>query len=467
MSIDLQLEAAEIPLLNDLYEFTVSAAFFDRGMNEPASFDVGVRRLAPSRGFMVVGGVERILEVLENFHFEPAAVAHLESLGLFKPEFLDYLSRMRFSGAVRAMPEGSLYFGGEPVMEVHAPLIEAQIMEPIVLNQLGVASIIATKAARCYGVAGGRRLVEFGLRRSQGADAALVAGRSTYLGGFDGTSNVLAGRRYGIPVFGTMSHSFVMAHDDERSAFEDFARSFPSLATILVDTYDTVRGVRNTAELALKLRDQGVTIRAIRLDSGDLDDLSRQARRILDDRGLTDVAIFASGNLNEFRVDALVKAGAPIDAFGVGTAVVVSDDAPAADYTYKLSEYRGRPRLKTSAAKVTMPGRKQVFRAIDSAGRFIGDLVGLIDESVANVTREFRPTPDKVTPLLETVFEDGRRLMPRPTLGASRERFLKEFGMLGERHRALANPAPYPVRPTAALNAMMISEKLRAETLQE
>ncbi len=466
MPVDLHLDAAEVPLLNDLYEFTVSAAFFDRGMNGVAAFDAGIRRLPPNRGFMVVAGVERVLEMLEEFRFDQAALAHLESLRLFRPEFLEYLSRLRFTGTVRAMPEGAIYFAGEPVMEVRGPLIEAQLVEPLVLNQLGVASVIATKAARCFGAAGGRRLVEFGLRRAQGADAGLLAARSTYLAGFDGTSNVLAGRRYGIPAFGTMSHSFVMAHEGERQAFEDFARSFPDSSTMLVDTYDTVRGVRNAAELAVKLGGEGIKIRAIRLDSGNLEDLSRQARRILDDRGLSDVSVFASGNLDEYRIAALVRAGAPIDAFGVGTAVVVSDDAPAADYTYKLSEYQGRPRLKTSAGKLTMPGRKQVFRAADAAGRPAGDMVGLAGEGVVNVAREFKPGPAGVTPLLETMLEGGKRILPRPALRESRERFISGLAMLGEGYRALKEPETYPVRPTAALKAMMISEKLRAETLQ-
>ncbi len=467
MPIDLRLDPAEVPLLNDLYEFTVSAAFFERGMNAQACFDVGVRRLAANRGYMVMAGVERVLEVLENFRFEEPALAHLDSLGLFKPDFLDFLRRFRFTGTVRAMPEGSLFFAGETVMEVRGPLIEAQIMEPIVLNQLGIASVLATKAARCYSVGAGRRLVEFGLRRAQGADAGLVAARSSYLAGFHGTSDVLGGRRYGIPVFGTMSHSFVMAHEGERRAFEDFARSFPKLSTVLVDTYDTLRGVHNTVAVARKLKDEGISIQAIRLDSGNLEQLSKQSRRILDEAGFHDVAIFASGNLDEYKVADLLKAGSPIDAFGIGTALTTSDDAPAADYTYKLSEYDGRPRLKTSAGKVSLPGRKQIFRALDASGRYRGDIVGLIDESVLMVKREFRPEPDRVVPMLEVMLENGNRVLPRPSLAESRERFMKSFEAVDPRHKAIRNPDPYPVKQSAALGAMIISEKLRAETLQD
>ncbi len=239
-----------------------------------------------------MGEVERVLEVLEDFHFDAAAIEYLESLHLFKAEFLHHLSQVRFTGSVRAITDGSIFFPGEPVMEVRGPLIETQILEPLILNQLGLASLTATKAARCFSVASGRRLVEFGLRRGQGADATLIAARSSYLAGFSGTSNLLAGKRYGMPVFGTMSHSFIMAHDSEKRAFEDFARSFPKLSTLLVDTYDTAQGVRNVAELAQRLAGEDIKIQAVRLDSGDLYQLSRQARAILSGAvDLHDVAI--------------------------------------------------------------------------------------------------------------------------------------------------------------------------------
>jgi len=467
MPIDLRLDPHEISLLNDLYEFTVAAAFFERGMNGAASFEVMVRRFPSSRGYMIAAGLERVLQVLEDFHFDASAIDHLESLHLFKPEFLHHLSQLRFTGSVRAIADGSIFFPGEPVMEVRGPLIETQILEPLILNQLGFASLTATKAARCFSVASGRRLVEFGLRRGQGADATLIAAHSSYLAGFSGTSNVLAGKRYGMPVFGTMSHSFIMAHDGERQAFEDFARTFPKLNTMLVDTYDTAQGVRNVAELAQRLTKEDIKIQAVRLDSGDLYQLSRQARAILDQHGLTDVAIFASGNLDEYRIADLIRAGAPIDAFGVGTALTVSDDAPSADYTYKLSDYLGRPRLKTSAGKATVPGRKQIFRGIDASGHFSQDLVGLMDETPSSVTREFKPTVAKNTPMLQTVIENGRRAIAPPTLDESRDHFMTEFAMLGAKQRSLTNPAVYPVRLTAALNAMTISAKLRAEQLQD
>jgi len=270
-----------------------------------------------------------------------------------------------------------------------------------------------------------------------------------------------------MPVFGTMSHSFIMAHENEREAFEHFARSFPKLNTMLVDTYDTVQGVKNVAELAKRLAADDIKVQAVRLDSGNLDQLSRQARAILDQHRLTDIAIFASGNLDEYRIAELIRAGAPIDAFGVGTALTVSDDAPSADYTYKLVDYLDHPRLKTSAGKATVPGRKQVFRGIDAGGHFAQDLVGLIDEAPNGVTREFKPAVAKVIPLLQTVFENGHPALAMPTLDQSREHFMSEFAMLGQKQRPLTNPAAYPVRLTAALNAMTISERLRAEHRQD
>jgi len=467
MPIDLRLDPPEVSILSDLYEFTVAAAFFERGMVGTASFEVTVRRFPASRGYMIAAGLARVLEILEDFHFDASAIAHLQSLHLFKPEFLDHLAHLRFTGSVRALADGGIFFPGEPVLEVRGPLIEAQILEPLILNQLGFASLTATKAARCFSVASGRRLVEFGLRRAQGADATLITARSSYLAGFNGTSNLLAGKRYGMPVFGTMSHSFIMAHDSERQAFEDFARSFPKLNTIVVDTYDTAQGVRNVADLARRLAGEDIKVQAVRLDSGNLDQLSRQARAILDQHGLSDVAIFASGNLDEYRIADLIRAGAPIDAFGIGTALAVSDDAPSADYTYKLADYLGRPRLKTAAGKTTVPGRKQIFRGIDAAGHFSQDLVGLVDESPSSVAREFKPPAARIITVLETVMENGRRSNRPPTLDESRDHFMSEFAMLGARQRSLTKPAIYPVRLTAALNAMMISEKLRAEQLQD
>jgi nicotinate phosphoribosyltransferase len=466
MAIDLRLDCDEVPLLLDLYHLTMAAGFFEQGFNDSACFSMWVRRLPPSRGFLVAAGIERFLEALEEFHFDRASLEYFDSLKLFKPEFLRFLSTLRFTGEVRALREGTIFFAEEPVLEVRAPLIEAQLLETLALNQVGMATLIASKAARCYGAARGRRLVDFGLRRSQGADAGLIAARSSYLAGFDGSASVLAGKRYNIPLFGTMAHSFIMVHESEREGYINFARTFPHLSTLLVDTYDTLRGVENAAAVAHELARDGIRIQAIRLDSGDLLDLSRRARRILDERGLQGVAIFASGNLDEHKIDALLRAGAPIDGFGVGSAMVTSNDLPALDAVYKLVEYRGQPRLKCSTDKATSPGSKQIFRALDGSGRFLGDLLGLSEESVHGVVQSFKPTPARVEPLLATQMREGKRLAPRPSLSEARQVFLESWSKLDERFKGLQRPDAYPVGHTGALKAMMIEQRLQVSRRQ-
>jgi nicotinate phosphoribosyltransferase len=467
MPIDLRFAPDEAPLMIDLYELTMAASYFAIGFNEPACFYLSVRHMPPKRGFLVAAGIDRVLEVLEQFRFEPDAIEYLESLKLFRPDFLAFLGNLRFTGDVHAVPEGTIFFEQEPILEVRAPLIEAQIIETLLLNQIGLASMVASKAARCVVAARGRRLIDFGLRRSQGADAGLISARSSYLAGFVGTSNVLAGRRYGIPLNGTMAHSYIMAHDSERDAFEHFVNLFPQLSTLLVDTYDTVRGVENAARVARVLREKGYKLQAVRLDSGDLVDLSVRARRILDQNGLNDVAIFASGNLDEYRINDLLRARAPIDAFGVGTAMAVGADAPTLDASYKLAEYRGVPRLKTAPGKLSLPGRKQVFRAANANGAFFADLIGLADEGATTVAHEFKPAPAEVSTVLTRQMAAGQRLEPRSTLAESRDRVLQGLARLGQRHKDLERPEPYPVRHTAALNAMLTGEKIRAEKRQD
>src|SRR5579875_117298 len=435
MPIDLRFDAEEIPLLTDLYELTMAASYFAHGLNGPACFGVSVRRLPAHRGFLVAAGVERLLEALEQFRFTPEIVDYLASLKLFKTDFLTYLATLRFTGEIHAMAEGTIFFPGEPILEVRGPLIEAQLLETLVINQIGMASLIASKAARSVIAARGKRLIDFGLRRSQGEDAGLIAARSSYLVGFEATSNVLAGRRYGIPLAGTMAHSYIMAHEREQAAFADFAQDFPHLSTFLVDTYDTVRGVANAVAVARNPALPSFALQGVRLDSGDLGALSVKARAILDRAGLDETSIFASGNLNEYKIDQLVRQGAPIDAFGVGTEMVVSADAPALDLAYKLSEYDGIPRIKTSEGKLTLPGRKQVFRAFDANGRFYADLIGLADERAA--AGEFDPLPAQVSPLLALQFSQGRRMMPRPTLAQSRAYFRDALAGLDPRYQEL------------------------------
>jgi nicotinate phosphoribosyltransferase len=467
MPVDLRLDSNETPLVTDLYELTMAASYFQLGINDPACFSMSSRKLPAHRGFLAAAGLERLLEALEEFRFEQPILDYLDSLKIFGADFLAFLGKLRFTGDIVAMAEGTIFFADEPILEVRGPLIEAQILETLVINQIGMASLIASKAARSTIAARGRVLVDFGLRRSQGIDAGLIAARSSYLAGFAGTSNVLAGRRYGIPLYGTMAHSYVMAHDRERESFEHFVKLFPKLSTLLVDTYDTVRGVENAAAVALELKKAGHRLQAVRLDSGDLLDLSLRARSILDENGLWDVTIFASGNLDEYRIAELVGAGAPIDAFGVGTAMVVSADAPALDVAYKLTEYNGKPRIKTSQGKLSLPGRKQVFRAINADGCFCADLIGLADEDGAMVAQEFNPAFRVATSLLETQFTAGHRLGHRPTLTESRDRFRQSMDLLAARYKDFQNPEKYPVGRTMALDAMLTAEKIRVAGCQD
>jgi nicotinate phosphoribosyltransferase len=445
----------------------MAASYFDLGFNDAACFSMSTRRLPQGRGFLVAAGLERLLDVLAEFHFEQPILDYLDSLKLFSAEFLGFLAKLRFTGEIYALAEGTIFFPQEPIVEVRAPLIEAQLLETLVINQIGMASLIASKAARSVIAAHGRGLVDFGLRRSQGADAGLIAARSSYLTGFIGTSNVLAGMRYGIPIYGTMAHSYIMAHEREREAFEHFVRRFPQVSTLLVDTYDTVRGVENAVRVGLQLRQQGQRLQGIRLDSGDLLDLSLKARRILDQNDLKDVRIFASGNLDEYRICELVKAGAPIDEFGVGTAMVVSADAPALDVAYKLTEYKGTPRMKTSQHKMSLPGCKQVFRALQEDGAFCSDMIGLADENETAVARELTSAPARMTAILHKQFGNGHRVGTHPALAEIREQFLSALAKLPPGYQDLDQPETYPVRYTAKLEALIAQGKVDAQKRQD
>jgi nicotinate phosphoribosyltransferase len=341
------------------------------------------------------------------------------------------------------MREGALFFVNEPVLEVTGPVIEAQLVETFVVNQANLQSLLATKASRVVQAARGREVIDFAARRTHGVEAANKLARVGYLVGFGGTSNTLAGALYGIPVSGTMAHSYVMTFESEAEAFRCFARSFPDSSTFLVDTYDTLEGARKAAAVAEEMAGQGHRLRAIRLDSGDLLDLSRKARALLDEAGLPEVQIFASGGLDEFEVDDLLRAGAPIDAFGVGTKVGVSADAPWTDCAYKLVEYAGRPVLKLSAGKQTLPGAKQVFRHRDPRGGYLRDVIARVEERWGGGD-----------PLLGEVMREGKRLGPGPTLEELREKFRQEFACLPRRHKALRSPDPYDVRVSEELDRL-------------
>ena len=430
-------------LFADLYQLTMAQAYWHSGHTAEATFSLFFRSCPPDRGYFALAGIEDAVRFLESFSFEPEDIDYLRGLGSFDSGFLHWLAKLRFTGSVRAMAEGDLFFAGEPVIEVTAPIIEAQVAETLLLNQINAQTIFATKASRVVHAARGKTLVDFAARRTHGTDAALKMARAGYMAGFAGTSNVLAGKQYGIPVFGTMAHSFVMAFESEEESFRAYADSFPDATTLLVDTYDTVVGVRNAIRVAQEMQSSGHRLRAVRLDSGDFRGLSHKARALLDEAGLGHVEVFASGGLDEFEVEALVSAGAPIDGFGVGTKVGVSADAPWTDCAYKLVEYDGRPVLKLSSGKQTAPGRKQVFRYSDRD--YDHDVIGLADEEL--------PQPDG-EPIVREVMRDGERAVPAPGLEQIREHFKAEFSLLPERYKALRSPSRYPVANSANLDSL-------------
>ena len=433
--------AVSAAMLADLYEITMAAAYHVSGIGHEASFELTVRSLPVQRRFLVAAGLDAALAGLEDFRFGDDDLAYLGSLGIMPAGFLDVLADLRFTGEVWAIPEGELVFAGEPLLRVTAPLLEAQLAETFLLNQVASQTMVASKAARVALACDGRAFVDFSARRDHGVDAAMTAARSGWLAGSSGTSLVAAGQRWGIPVSGTMAHSFVMAFDDERDAFRAYAQAFPERAVLLLDTYDTVVGAHHAVEVAGDLAPEGIAIAGVRLDSGDLAALSVVVRRILDAGGLGDTQVLASGDLDEHRIAHLVAQGAAIDAFGVGTQLGTSADAPSLGAVYKLVEDADGPKMKLAVGKVTLPGRKQVWRAEDH------DVVGLHDEVV-----------DGARPLLVKVMADGQRLPAgREPLATARERCRARLATLPEALRSLAptgGETPWPVELSDGLRAM-------------
>jgi len=425
-------------LLTDLYELTMLHAYFRRGMARTAVFDLAVRTLPRGRGFLVAAGLEQAVEYLERLRFGPADLDWLAAEGRFGRDFVEFLGRLRFTGDVDALPEGTVFFPDEPVIRVTGSLPEAQLVESRLINLLHFQTLIASKAARVVLAAAGKVLVDFGMRRAHGAEAGLLAARATYLAGFSASATVLANVRFGIPLSGTMAHAFVQAHDDEADAFGGFAAVDPEHAVLLLDTYDTEAAAAKVVALART----GVEIAGVRLDSGDLAGHAMNVRRILDAAGLQRVRIFASGNLDEHAVERLVAAGAPIDGFGLGTRVDTSADAPYLDCAYKLVEYAGRPRRKRSEGKTTWPGRKQVYRRYDRDGRLAGDMV----------TVDGDPQPG--TPLLVPVMRAGRRVGSPPALEAIRAHGAAELARLPDPLRRLDDPGVYAVTIAPALERL-------------
>jgi nicotinate phosphoribosyltransferase len=441
------VEENNLSLLTDLYELTMCASYFDNKRNELATFDLFIRKLPVNRSFFVFAGLEQALLFLKNMRFNSEQIEYLQKQG-FKKGFLDYLQNFNFTGEVWAIPEGTIVFQNEPLMRVTAPIIEAQLIESFLLNTVNVQTMVTTKASRVVNSAKGRSVIEFGFRRTQGTDAGMKAARCSYIAGCEGTSNVLAGMKYGIPVFGTMAHSFVMFFDKEIEAFRAFAKTFPSKSLLLIDTYDEIAGAEKAATVAKELENKGHRLIGVRIDSGDLIELSKRVRRLLDKKGLNYVKIFASGDLDEYAIEELLSKNARIDAFGVGTRMSTSEDRPYVDIIYKLCEKMGKtgkfvPTMKLSKDKSTLPGRKQVFRVKNNAGKFIKDRIALENEKVEG------------EPLLIKVMEKGEIIYQLPTLDSIRERALQNLSKLPDKYKKLEKPLQYPVSKSPALKKLI------------
>ncbi|GLI35599.1 nicotinate phosphoribosyltransferase [Desulforhabdus amnigena] len=445
-------------LVTDLYEFTMAESYLKENMSGEATFSLFIRAYPHHRAYFVSAGLEHLLELIRDFRFSEASVDYLASTGKFSRDFTDYLKKVRFTGTVRAIPEGRIFFTQEPILEVTAPIIEGQLLETLVINVIQLETLLASKAARCVHAARGRALVDFSLRRTHGVDAGLKAARASYLAGFVGSSNVLAGKIYGVPVFGTMAHSYVTSFKNEMDSFLAFARTYPDDTVLLIDTYDTLRGAEKALEVARRMSAEGKPLVGVRLDSGDLVDLSRKVRKIFLDGGFPDVKIIVSGSLDEYSLEKLLEEGAEIDLFAVGTRMGVSSDAPYFDIAYKLVEYEGRPILKLSSGKKTWVGKKQVYRFYDEDGKMKEDLLCLLEEAVPGGE-----------PLLETVIKDGELQRSPESLERIRERFAGEWEKLPHIYRSTYPVETYPVKISADLSELerQTSEARRREEIEK
>jgi nicotinate phosphoribosyltransferase len=436
-----QSSAETSTLLTDLYELTMLQGYYDCEMEAEAVFEFFVRKLPARRNFLITVGLEQVLDFLEGLRFTEQELKWLDECGRFHKGTLDRLAALRFTGDVHAMPEGTIFFPHEPILRVTAPLPEAQLVESRLMNLLHFQTVIASKAARCALAAPGKLLVDFGMRRAHGAEAALLAARASYLAGFDGSATVLAGMRFDIPVYGTMAHSFVQAHDDEIESFQHFAAANPDNVVLLLDTYDTEAAAEKIIPLIRQLKSQGIRVNGVRLDSGDLAQHARRVRGILDQAGLSNVTIFASGNLDEDKLRDYFQSAVPIDGYGIGSRLDVSSDAPYLDCAYKLQEYAGQPRRKRSEGKATWPARKQVFRNFQN---------GLICGDVITIEGDERPGQ----PLLEPMMMGGHRLEPRATAVELRERVANNLTQLPAALKSLDPAAPYTVAISTQLRQL-------------
>jgi nicotinate phosphoribosyltransferase len=434
------IAAENLTLLTDLYQLTMAQAYFRQQRLGEATFSLFIRTYPPNRGYFVAAGLQDVLDYLQRLHFDESQLEFLGSQKLFSNDFLHYLASLRFTGDVTAIPEGRVFFIDEPVIEVTGPIIETQIIETFIINQIHLQTLIATKAARCVHAAGARAVVDFALRRTHGTDAAMKVARASYLAGFAGTSNVMAGQRYTIPLVGTMAHSFVSSFEHEIDAFRAYVKSFPHSAILLIDTYDTLAGAKNAVQVATEMAARGEKLLGVRIDSGDLERSAVEVRRILDTAGLKDIKIIASGGLDEFDLTRL--AAAPYDSYGVGTKMGVSADAPFTDIAYKLVEFQNRPVMKLSSGKASWPGRKQVFRQTATRGQPERDIIGTRDE---NLPGEH---------LLREVMRAGRIASAHPKLSEIREKLAADLASLPGSVKAIHGPSRFPVEFSTKLKVL-------------
>jgi nicotinate phosphoribosyltransferase len=428
-----------LTLLTDLYQLTMAQSYFREQRMAPATFSLFIRSYPANRGYFVCAGLQDVLDYLQSFAFDHGALEYLAGQKLFSDDFLHYLADLRFTGDVWAIPEGRIFFKDEPLIELTAPIIQAQIVETYMINQLHLQTLIATKAARCVHASGGRSLVDFALRRTHGTDAGMKVARASYLAGFAGTSNVMAGKEYGIPIVGTMAHSFVSSFEREIDAFRAYVASFPHNAILLIDTYDTLQGARLAVQVAKEMAERGQKLIGVRIDSGNLAELARQVRKIFNDANLPEVKMIGSGGLDEYDLAEFAATNTPFDSYGVGTKMGTSGDAPWSDMSYKLVEYQDQPVLKLSTGKISSPGRKQVFRSRNSSKRFERDVIGLRGERLGEET------------LLAEVMRNGKKIAPSPSLTESRNLFAADFAALPAELKALQNPPQYTVEISPAL----------------
>lgn len=429
-------------LLTDLYQVNMIEAYLAAGMHDTAVFEFFVRKLPATRGFLIAAGLEQAIDFLLHGRCDQVELDWLRRSGRFTDQLIDFLADFRFTGDVDALPEGTVFYPDEPIIRVSAPIAEAQLAETRLINFLHYQTLVATKAARMRLAAPEANLIDFGLRRAHSGEAGLLAARACYIAGFGGTATVPAARTFDIPIYGTMAHSFIQAHDDERQAFVNFATARPDQTVFLLDTYDTEQAAEKVTALAPALADEGIEVRGVRLDSGDLADHAHKVRKILDDAGLQATRIVASGGIDEFELQELTGKKAPIDAYGIGTSLVTSDDAPALDCAYKLKAYAGRARRKRSEGKAFWPGATQAFRRYGDDGRMVEDTVGRADDKLDGV------------PLARPIVREGKLIEPLPPLDDTRHHCEAELATLPDHLRRLEPFPHYPVSVTQSLRQL-------------